>query len=158
VTAGGVVTTLAGSSGQAGSSDGSGSGALFLYPYAVAVDASGNVYVADSGNNNIRKGHGGRKREHAGRRRGLRGKRGRCGRRGALQHAAGDSRGRRGQRLRERHQQQHDPQDHAAGVVTTLAGVPGQTGSSDGTGASARFYNPFGLAVDSSGQHLRGRL
>jgi hypothetical protein len=54
VSPGGTVTTLAGSSGQAGSADGTGSGALFLYPYAVAVDASGNVYVADSGNNNIR--------------------------------------------------------------------------------------------------------
>ena len=49
------MSTLAGSSGQAGSADGSGSSALFLYPYAVAVDGAGNVYVADSGNNNIRK-------------------------------------------------------------------------------------------------------
>src|SRR6267142_1606837 len=39
----------------------------------------------------------------------------------------------------------------AAGVVTTLAGTPGVTGSADGTGSAARFYSPFGIAVDSAG-------
>src|ERR1700722_2696198 len=55
VTPGGAVTTLAGISGQAGSADGAGTSASFLYPYAIAVDGAGNVYVADSGNQNIRK-------------------------------------------------------------------------------------------------------
>src|SRR5204862_5203108 len=41
------VTTLAGSSGVAGSADGTGSAARFYYPQALAVDSSGNVYVAD---------------------------------------------------------------------------------------------------------------
>ena len=38
-----------------------------------------------------------------------------------------------------------------AGVVTTLAGLAGFTGSDDGTGSAARFYNPYGVATDSSG-------
>lgn len=37
------------------------------------------------------------------------------------------------------------------GVVTTLAGVPGQDGTSDGQGAAARFNSPGSLAVDPSG-------
>jgi len=37
------------------------------------------------------------------------------------------------------------------GVVTTLAGLPGVSGSADGTGSAARFYLPSGVAVDSSG-------
>jgi len=39
----------------------------------------------------------------------------------------------------------------AAGVVSTLAGSPGQRGSVDGTGSAARFSSPKGLAVDSAG-------
>src|SRR5882672_9232052 len=39
----------------------------------------------------------------------------------------------------------------AAGVVTTLAGVAGVPGSSDGTGAAARLNNPDGVAVDGAG-------
>ena len=48
------MTTLAGS-GDYGSADGTGTAASFGYPMGVAVDASGNVYVADYGNNKIRK-------------------------------------------------------------------------------------------------------
>jgi sugar lactone lactonase YvrE len=39
----------------------------------------------------------------------------------------------------------------SAGVVTTLAGRAGWTGSTDGTGSTARFYGPSGVAVDSAG-------
>jgi sugar lactone lactonase YvrE len=38
----------------------------------------------------------------------------------------------------------------SAGVVTTLAGLPGNQGSADGTGSKARFFYPDGVAVDSS--------
>src|SRR5207248_2575455 len=38
-----------------------------------------------------------------------------------------------------------------AGVVTTLAGLAGITGSADGTGSAARFSNPDGVATDPSG-------
>lgn len=39
-----------------------------------------------------------------------------------------------------------------ANVVTTVAGLPGATGSADGTGATARFNNPFGIAIDAANQ------
>ena len=50
----GVVTTLAGS-GNVGSIDDTGSVASFNYPFALALDASENIYVADLYNNKIRK-------------------------------------------------------------------------------------------------------
>ncbi|MEJ1958075.1 MAG: hypothetical protein WDM70_00240 [Nitrosomonadales bacterium] len=42
-------------SGTQGSTNGTGVAALFSNPFGVAVDSGGNVYVADSGNNKIRK-------------------------------------------------------------------------------------------------------
>src|ERR1700761_3878844 len=48
-----IISTVAGYSGK-GSNDGVGSGALFQNPQGVAVDAAGNVYVADTGNTTIR--------------------------------------------------------------------------------------------------------
>jgi len=50
----GIVTTLAGS-GNYDFADGIGTAASFKNPTGVAVDGSGNVYVADAGNNRIRK-------------------------------------------------------------------------------------------------------
>jgi sugar lactone lactonase YvrE len=96
ITPGGVVTTLAGMAGMRGSTDGTGSAAGFDYPLGVAVDSAGNVYVADTNNDTIRK-------------------------------------------------------IMPTGVVTTLAGMAGMQGSIDGTGAAARFYAPSGVAVDSAG-------
>ena len=54
ITPGGIVTTLAGSA-TAGSTDGIGAGASFNTPLGITVDANENVYVADYGNNMIRK-------------------------------------------------------------------------------------------------------
>jgi sugar lactone lactonase YvrE len=55
ITPGGTVSTLAGRAGEQGSADGPGDVARFSFPYGVAVDTGGNVYVADSNNNTIRK-------------------------------------------------------------------------------------------------------
>ena len=50
-----TVTTIAGTAGNIGSTDGPGSSALFNKPYGASVDPFGNIYVADSGNSTIRK-------------------------------------------------------------------------------------------------------
>jgi sugar lactone lactonase YvrE len=49
----GNVTTLAGS-GSYSYADGMGTAASFRYPYGIALDANGIVYVADYGNHRIR--------------------------------------------------------------------------------------------------------
>jgi hypothetical protein len=96
VTSVGVVTTLAGTAGSVGSANGTGSAARFRVPVAVSVDTAGNVFVADSSNQTIRK-------------------------------------------------------VTSVGVVTTLAGTAGSVGSTDGTGSAARFNAPYGVSVDTVG-------
>jgi sugar lactone lactonase YvrE len=55
ITSAGVVRTLAGQSGVAGYQDGVGSEARFFNPFGIAADDAGNVYVADTWNQVIRK-------------------------------------------------------------------------------------------------------
>jgi sugar lactone lactonase YvrE len=55
ITPDGTVSTLAGSPGQEGAADGAGAAARFSYPSGIAVDAAGNVFVADTGNHAVRK-------------------------------------------------------------------------------------------------------
>lgn len=55
ITNAGVVTTLAGTAGVSGDTDGTGAAARFYRPHGIAVDAAGNVYVAEFSNHTIRK-------------------------------------------------------------------------------------------------------
>ncbi len=151
ISAGGVVTTFAGSSGQGGSADGSGSSALFLYPYAVAVDGSGNVYVADSGNNNIRKITAGGSVSTLAGNAGLTGSSDGTGSSALFNAPQGIAVDGSGNVYVADTDNSSIRKVTEAGVVTTLAGSPGQTGGADGSGSSARFAYPAGLAVDSAG-------
>ena len=56
VSTSGLVSTLAGSPGLAGTTDGNGVDARFSSPAGLAFDRSGNLYLADTGNHLIRKG------------------------------------------------------------------------------------------------------
>jgi len=95
VTPDGVVSTFAGT-GAPGAVDGPRDSATFSSPRGVAVDADGNVYVADFGNSLLRR-------------------------------------------------------ITPAGVVSTLAGKKGTPGGQDGIGEAATFNQPQGLTINAAG-------
>ena len=95
-----VVNTIAGQAGNSGSADGTNSNARFSGPYGITVDSGGNnIYVADKGNNTIRK----------------------------LTPSGTNW------------------------VVSTIAGLAGNPGSTDGSNSNSRFRYPIGIAMDGGG-------
>jgi sugar lactone lactonase YvrE len=94
----GIVTTIAGSPSvqPPGSTDGTGTSALFNNPLGICYDGANTLYVADSGNSTIRK------------------------------------------------------ITISTGAVATIAGQAAAQGSGDGTGSAATFTWPQGIAFDST--------
>ena len=152
ITSAGLVTTFAGSAGITGSTDGPGNGARFLYPNAVAVDGSGNVYVADTNNHTIRRITPTRVVSTLAGTAGSSGSTNDTGAAARFSYPMGIAVGSGGVLVVA------DQFNHllrrvtTAGVVTTLAGAAGVAGSADGPAAAARFNYPGGVAVDSSGR------
>jgi hypothetical protein len=95
VTPWGQVTTISGMALAPGSDDGTNTQARFSNPQGIAISPEGMVYVADSGNNTIRK----------------------------MVLNGGNW------------------------VVSTIAGLAGVPGTNDGLGTSARFNGPLGIAM-----------
>ena len=150
VTLDGNVTTIGGN-GKAGYKDGPAAQTQFWYPNGVCTDPAGNVYVADTVNNAIRK----------------------ISTDGIVTTLAGDGstgfvdgRGRNG-KLYNPSGVSFDPRDgtlyiadwsnHAVRKLTpkgdhiTLAGN-GTEGYADGKGDNARFRSPYGVDVDPQGR------
>lgn len=150
ITPDGNVSTFAGASGQAGSNDGASGDARFLYPFAVAVDAAGAVFVADSGNHNIRRIAGGSVATIAGTP-GVAGRADGVGTAALFNAPQGIAVDGAGNVYVSDTNNSTIRRIAPGGAVTTLAGAAGSTGSGDGNGGSARFNYPVGLAVDSAG-------
>jgi sugar lactone lactonase YvrE len=97
-----MINTLAGSAETNGSSDGLNHLAYFDNPQGIAVDHNGNLYVADTLNDTIR-----------------------------MVVPSGTN-----------------------WVVSTIAGSPGIIGTNDGSNSLAQFYNPEGITVDGAGKNV----
>ncbi len=148
ITPAGAVTTLAGLANTEGSADGTGSAARFSFPTGLGVDAAGNVYVADNGNNLLRK----------------------ITPAGVVTTVVGVARlpggPRTGQRLFNPSAVAVDAAGNyfiantgdqtivmypPTGPGVVLAGFPGIRGSQDGTDSTARFNGPSDLVLDGLG-------
>jgi sugar lactone lactonase YvrE len=146
-----AVTTLAGIPVRPGDADGAGTAARFLTPTAVTVDAAGNIYVADSNNDTIRKlTPDGAATTLAGAPR-VSGSADGSGPVARFSFPSGTALDATGNLYIADQSNQTIRKLTPDGVVTTLAGTAGESGSADGTGADARFSAPFVVATDRTG-------
>ena len=151
VTSAGVVTTLAGTAGSAGSTDATGSAARFNNPLSVSVDTAGNVYVADYGNHTIRKvTSAGVVTILAGTAVST-GSTDATGSAARFFYPAGLSVDSAGNVFVADSGNSTIRKVTSAGVVTTEGGLAQNIGSNNGLGSAARFKYPFGVTVDATG-------
>ncbi|MDB6018834.1 MAG: hypothetical protein JWR19_3323 [Pedosphaera sp.] len=147
----GVVSTLAGRAGQAGSADGTGTNAFFNNPSGVALDNNGTLYITDTGNHTIRR------IAPSGAVDTLAGKAGESGTTNATGNLArfntplGIAVDQSGVLYVADSANQLIRRITSAGAVSTLAGIPEVWGSADGPVNTATFNCPAGVAVDNNG-------
>jgi sugar lactone lactonase YvrE len=152
-----VVTTIAGLAGISGTADGTNTAARFYYPSGIAIDGSGNLFVADTWNRTIRKVMP-------------------VGTNWVVTTIAGQARSPGYSDGTNSAAQFEGPEGVAvddsgslyvadtsndmvrkltpAGtnwVVTTIAGYAFGSGTADGTNSSARFCQPYGVGADGAG-------
>lgn len=158
VIATGVVTTLAGSAGNAGSTDGSGTAARFDTPNGIAL-AGENLYVADTSNNTIRKIVIASAEVTT-----LAGNAGNDGSSDGI-GAVARFNSPRGLSLEGSDLYVTDSGNHtirkvstATAEVTTPAGIPLESGANDGIGTEARFYAPRGIMAVGSDLYVAGYM
>lgn len=150
ITPSGVVTTFSGMLGKEGSNDGLATASRFAFATGVAVDATGNTYVADTYNSTIRKiSADGTVSTLAG----LAGAYGTADGTGSaarLSSPASITAAPDALYVVDAGSQTIRRVSYS-GDVTTIAGSAGNTGAVDGVGAAARFLDAFGIVADGNG-------
>lgn len=143
ITQAGVVSTLAGTAFVIGHADGTGPAASFEHPQSIAADSAGNVYVTERGNPSPRLGYYIK----------------------TVRKITPDGVVSTLASLYEPHGLVTDTVGNVyatdgdntikkitpAGTVSILAGTAKVGGSTDGVGAAARFNQPYGIARDKEG-------
>lgn len=144
------LSLIAGSPVVPGATDGTGAAARFFDPQGIAVDTSGNLYIADTTNHVIRKISSTGVTSTLAGTAGISGSvdgTGAAARFGSPIGIALDSFG----NLYVTDAVHHTIRKISAqGVVTTFAGSAGVRGSADGIGLAAQFHSPSGIAIDTS--------
>jgi PKD repeat protein len=158
-----VVTTLAGQPGMQGYGDGTNSAASFDIPYGLALDGAGNLYVSDTDNGSGLGGDTIRKMTPAGTNWVVSTIAGIAATSGSADGTNDDALFNSPLSIAADSANNLYVADYGNStirkispsgtnwVVSTIAGVAGQIGSTDGTGTNALFYEPWGATVDSTG-------
>lgn len=134
ITPTGVVTTLAGN-GTAGFANGTGSAAMFNEPLGLAIDASGNVYVADYINSALRKITAA----------------GVVSTLSSITNIFGITIDASGNVYCAQYGHHVVSKYSSTGVYSIIAGQAGSSGTDDGTGTAAKFNFPAGITIDANG-------
>lgn len=147
----GKVRLVAGASGQTGTADGTGSSALFNQPGGLTAAANGELMICDTANGTVRRiTADGIVSTFAGSST-TRGSADGPGTQALFSAPAGIARDAAGSFYVTDSSNHTIRKVTADGTVSTIAGAPGISGASDGTGTAARFNFPTGIAVDAGG-------
>ena len=145
------VTTIAGQVGNAGSANGQGTNASFNTPNGITVDSKGNLYVADSGNDTIRKiGSNNNVTTIAGQA-GISGRANGQGTNATFYYPTGITSDGKGNLYVTDLYNDIIRKIDSSNNVTTIAGQAGISGRANGQGTNATFYYPTGITSDGKG-------